>query len=297
MDTVNQPPTSDLPLNANAAVVRVSRSTFTNECAASESNCLLWHVYGQNKSDIEGSRRSLQQPLLATVIQEMLLSLIQHRQPRTTHGATAEKEEKSHNNNNNNNNYNNNLTSKITAINIQKWVQCSMSQCTFLMRLFHRAIDQNATYPTVSAHVPSHMNLGWRSSFNPQGLMCCWPNRGSQNSLTLLGRLSTSFSSGFTGIFDHSSRSTFVKSDADVRQEVHAHLFHFNSSQRWSNGFEIRTRCRTASFFHKTPSSLSLRASLCAKVQAQWNRKGHPPTVGSTKRSKIAEFAEVFEFL
>lgn len=162
------------------------------------------------------------------------------------------------------------------------------------MRMFGRAISLNATYPPVSAHVPSHMNLGSHSSFNPRGLMCCWP---SQNSLTLLGRLSTSFSTGFTGIFDHSSRSTFVKSDADVRQEVHARLFHFNSSQRWSNGCEIRTRCRPASFFHTNSLILSLRASLCAKVQAQWNRKGRPRTVGSTKRSKIAEFAEVFEFL
>lgn len=50
-------------------------------------------------------------------------------------------------------------------------------------------------------------------------------------------------------------------------------------------------------FSTQTPSSLSLRASLCAEVQAQWNRKGHPPTIGRTKRSKIAEFAKVFEFL
>lgn len=153
------------------------------------------------------------------------------------------------------------------------------------MTLFHKAIYQNATYPTVSAHVPSHMNLGWHSSFNPQGLMCCWPSRGSQNSLTLLGRLSTSFSSGFIGIFDHSSRSTFVKSDVDVRQEVHARLFHFNSSQRWSNGFEIRTRCRPASFFHT--NSLILVFTGLALCQGASTVKQEGPSPNCWEHKKI----------
>uniref|UniRef100_A0A3P8T6V7 mRNA m(6)A methyltransferase n=1 Tax=Amphiprion percula TaxID=161767 RepID=A0A3P8T6V7_AMPPE len=62
------------------------------------------------------------------------------------------------------------------------------------------------------------------------------PHFAAVTASTLLGRLSTRFRSVFMGIFDHSSRSAFVRSHTDVGPEGLALSLCSNSSQRCSIG-------------------------------------------------------------
>ena len=77
-----------------------------------------------------------------------------------------------------------------------------------------------------------------------------WPTlcRYSITALTLLGRLSTRFRSVSMGMFDHSSRSPFVRLGTDVRRESLTRSLHSNSSQRCFYRIEVRTLCRPVRF-------------------------------------------------
>uniref|UniRef100_A0AAR2JMT8 Ig-like domain-containing protein n=1 Tax=Pygocentrus nattereri TaxID=42514 RepID=A0AAR2JMT8_PYGNA len=95
------------------------------------------------------------------------------------------------------------------------------------------------------------------------------------------------------GIFDHSSRSAFVRSDTDVGQKGLAHSLHSNSSQVLRSGL-----CAGQSS-SSTPNSVThvfVDFELCTGVQSCCNRKGPSPTcshnVGSMKLSKISWSAE-----
>uniref|UniRef100_A0A3B4DS63 NACHT domain-containing protein n=1 Tax=Pygocentrus nattereri TaxID=42514 RepID=A0A3B4DS63_PYGNA len=94
----------------------------------------------------------------------------------------------------------------------------------------------------------------------------------------LLGRLSTRFRNVFMGIFDHSSRSTFMRSDLDVGQEGLACSLHSNSSQRCSIG--LRSGLCAGQSSSSTPNSLIhvfMDPALCTAAQSCWNRKGPSP--------------------
>uniref|UniRef100_A0A667X151 Doublecortin domain-containing protein n=1 Tax=Myripristis murdjan TaxID=586833 RepID=A0A667X151_9TELE len=93
-------------------------------------------------------------------------------------------------------------------------------------------------------------------------------------------RLSTRFRSVFMGIFDHSSRSAFVRSNTDVGQEGLARSLRSNSSQRCSLG--LRSGLCAGQSSSSTPNSLIhvfMDLALCTGAQSCWNRKGHLQTV------------------
>ena len=80
------------------------------------------------------------------------------------------------------------------------------------------------------------------------------------------------------GIFDHSSRSTFMRSHTDAGQEGLALSLHSNSSQRCSVG--LRSGLCAGQSSSSTPSSLLhvfMNLALCTGVQSCWNRKGPSP--------------------
>ena len=100
------------------------------------------------------------------------------------------------------------------------------------------------------------------------------------------------------GIFDHSSRSAFVRSDTDVGREGLARSLRSNSSQRCSIG--LRSGLCAGQSSSSTPNSLIhvfMDLALCTGAQSCWNRKGpNSPNcshkVGSMKLSKISWSAE-----
>ena len=101
------------------------------------------------------------------------------------------------------------------------------------------------------------------------------------------------------GIFDNSYRSTFVRSDNDIRWEGPARSLCFNSSQRCSIG--LRSGLCAGQSSSSTPNSLIhvlMDLALCTGAQSCWNRKGPSPNcfheVGSMKLSKISWYAEAF---
>ncbi|XP_051526065.1 uncharacterized protein LOC127424703 [Myxocyprinus asiaticus] len=101
------------------------------------------------------------------------------------------------------------------------------------------------------------------------------------------------------GIFDHSSRSAFVRSDTDVGREGLARSLHSNSSQRCSIG--LRSGLCAGQSSSSTPNSLIhvfMDLALCTGAQSCWNRKGPSPNcshnVGSMELSKISWYAEAF---
>ena len=102
----------------------------------------------------------------------------------------------------------------------------------------------------------------------------------------------------FMGIFDHSSRSAFVRSDTDVGREGLARSLRSNSSQRCSIG--LRSGLCAGQSSSSTPNSLIhvfMDLALCTGAQSCWNRKGpNSPNcshkVGSMKLSKISWSAE-----
>jgi len=100
------------------------------------------------------------------------------------------------------------------------------------------------------------------------------------------------------GIFDHSFRSAFVRSDTDVGWEGLAHSLRSNSSQRCS--IELRSGPWGQSS-SSTPNWLIhvfIDLALCTGVQSCWNRKRPSPNcfhkVRSMKLSKISWYAEAF---
>ncbi|XP_051528965.1 uncharacterized protein LOC127426291 [Myxocyprinus asiaticus] len=101
------------------------------------------------------------------------------------------------------------------------------------------------------------------------------------------------------GIFDHSSRSAFVRSDTDVGREGLARSLRSNSSQRCSIG--LRSGLCAGQSSSSTPNSLIhvfMDLALCTGAQSCWNRKGPSPNcshkVGSMELSKISWYAEAF---
>ena len=96
---------------------------------------------------------------------------------------------------------------------------------------------------------------------------------------TTLGRLSTRFRSVFTGIFDHSSRSAFVRSHTDVGWEGLAFSLPSYSSQRCSIGL-MSGLCAGQSSL-STPNSL-IHVLLCALMHSYVGTgRGHPQTFPS----------------
>ncbi len=101
------------------------------------------------------------------------------------------------------------------------------------------------------------------------------------------------------GIFYHSSRSAFVRSDTDVGREGLARSLCSNSSQRCSIG--LRSGLCAGQSSSSTPNSLIhvfMDLALCTGAQSCWNRKGPSPIcshkVGSMEFSKISWYAEAF---
>ena len=101
------------------------------------------------------------------------------------------------------------------------------------------------------------------------------------------------------GIFDHSSRSAFVRSHTDVGREGLALSLRSNSSQRFSIG--LRSGLCAGQSSSSTPHSLIhvfMDFALCTGAQSCWNRKGPSPNcshkVGSMELSKISWYAEAF---
>ena len=101
------------------------------------------------------------------------------------------------------------------------------------------------------------------------------------------------------GIFDHSSRSAFVRSDTDVGREGLARSLRWNSSQRCSIG--LRSGLCAGQSGSSTPNSLIhvfMDHALFTGAQSCWNRKGPSANcfhkVGSMKLSKISWYAEAF---
>ncbi|KAK3549116.1 hypothetical protein QTP70_032576 [Hemibagrus guttatus] len=99
------------------------------------------------------------------------------------------------------------------------------------------------------------------------------------------------------GIFDRSSRSTFVRSGTDVGREGLARSLRSNSSQRCSMG--LRSGLCAGQSSSSTPNSLIhvfMDLALVTGVQSCWNRKGSSPNcnhkVGSMKLSKMSWYAE-----
>jgi len=97
------------------------------------------------------------------------------------------------------------------------------------------------------------------------------------------------------GIFDHSSRSAFVRSGSDVGREVLAHSLRSNSSQRCSIG--LRSGLCAGQSSSSTPNSIIhvfMDLTLCTGAQSCW--KGPSPNcshkVGSMKLSKTSWYAE-----
>ena len=100
---------------------------------------------------------------------------------------------------------------------------------------------------------------------------------------TLLEKLSTRFRSVFMGIFDHSSRSTFVRSDIDVGQKawlsVSAQIHPKGVLSGWGQDSVQASQVLP----HQTGSSMSLWTLLCALVRSHVGTgRGRPQTV-STK--------------
>ena len=103
------------------------------------------------------------------------------------------------------------------------------------------------------------------------------------------------------GIFDHSSRSAFVRSQTDVGREGLALSLHSKSSQRCSIG--SRSGLCAGQSSSSTPNYLIhvfMDLALCTGAQSCWNRKGQSPNcshkVGSMELPKISWFAEAFRF-
>ena len=103
----------------------------------------------------------------------------------------------------------------------------------------------------------------------------------------------------FMGIFDHSSRSAFVRSHTDVGREGLALSLRSNSSQRCSIG--LRSGLCAGQSSSSTPNSLIhvfMDLALCTGAQSCWNRKGPSPNcshkVGSMELSNISWYAEAF---
>ena len=98
---------------------------------------------------------------------------------------------------------------------------------------------------------------------------------------------------------DHSSRSAFVRSHADVGREGLALSLRSNSSQRCSIGLSSGLCAGQSS--SSTPNSLIhvfMDLALCTGAQSCWNRKGPSPNcshkVGSMELSKISWYDEAF---
>ena len=99
------------------------------------------------------------------------------------------------------------------------------------------------------------------------------------------------------GIFDHSSRSAFVRSGTDVGREGLARSLRSNSSQRCSIG--LRSGLCAGQSSSSTPNLLIhvfMDLALCTGAQSCWNRKRPSPNcshkVGSMKLSKMSWYAE-----
>lgn len=117
-------------------------------------------------------------------------------------------------------------------------------------------------------HLPLYAhNLDWYSDLKLQGLIWSWPNIWSYSvtASTFLERLSTRFRSVFIGIFDQSSKSTFMRSGTDVDWEVLTRSLRSNLSQRFSIG--LRSGLCLGQSWSSTANSLYW----CAVM---FNRKG-----------------------
>ena len=101
------------------------------------------------------------------------------------------------------------------------------------------------------------------------------------------------FRSVLMGIFDHSTRSAFVRSHTDVGREGLALSLHSNSSQRCSIG--LRSGLCAGQSSSSTPNSLIhvfMDPALFTGAQSCWNRKGPSQNcfhkVGSMELSNIS---------
>ena len=101
------------------------------------------------------------------------------------------------------------------------------------------------------------------------------------------------------GIFDHSSRSAFVRSHTDVGPEGLALSLRSNSSQRCSIG--LRSGLCAGQSSSSTPNSLIhvfMDLALCTGAQSCWKRKGPSPNcshkVGSMELARISWYGEAF---
>uniref|UniRef100_A0A3Q2R0I1 SRCR domain-containing protein n=1 Tax=Fundulus heteroclitus TaxID=8078 RepID=A0A3Q2R0I1_FUNHE len=103
----------------------------------------------------------------------------------------------------------------------------------------------------------------------------------------------------FMGIFDHSSRNTFARSNTDVGQEGLALSLRSISSQRCSIG--LRSGLCAVLSSSSTPDSaihVFMDLALCSGAQSCWKRMGTAPNYshknGSMELSKISWSAEAF---
>lgn len=98
----------------------------------------------------------------------------------------------------------------------------------------------------------------------------------------------------FMGIFDHSSKSTFVRSDTDVGLECLAHSLRSNSSQRCA--IRLRSGLVVGQSSCSTPNSLNhafMDLALCTGAQSFWcTSLNCSHKVGSMKLSKMSCYDE-----
>ncbi|MED6295149.1 hypothetical protein CHARACLAT_028582 [Characodon lateralis] len=120
----------------------------------------------------------------------------------------------------------------------------------------------------------SHMNLSDIQFLSHRIQNPISPSFAAITASALQERLSTRFRSLFNGLFNHSSRSTFVRTDVD--REGLALGLHSNLSQRCSVG--LRCRCRPVNLINTKLSSMSLWTIALCTVMLEEER-GHLQTV------------------
>ena len=109
------------------------------------------------------------------------------------------------------------------------------------------------------------------------------------------GKLSTRFWRVSVGIFAHSGKRAFVRSDTDVGREGLAHNLRSSSSQRCLMGLRSGLcEGQSSSSTPNSPSQAFMDLALCTGAQSCWNRKGSSPNcshkVGSVQLSKMSWF-------
>ena len=156
----------------------------------------------------------------------------------------------------------------------QAWMDGKLSRMAITVWnghiLFSSFNRKHTVLPKVSTHLPwlayelkwhPILNLIYRVQYD------VGPSFAAITASTVLGRLSTGFRIVFMGIFDHSSRSTFVRSHTDVGREGLA-----LDSQDSVQASQVHP--------HQTLSSMSLWTLLCALVHSHVGTgRGHPQTV------------------